>query len=78
VGAGEDLSIAELAERIARVVGYEGQIRFDPSRPDGAPRRLLDVSRIRKAGWRPRIPLEQGLRSTYQWYCANVAASVSG
>ena len=67
VGTGEDLTIAELAQKVAQVVGYTGQIRFDPARPDGTPRKLLDVSHIHSLGWRARIPLEEGIRSTYDW-----------
>jgi GDP-L-fucose synthase len=76
VGVGEDLSIAELAELVARVVGYAGQIRFDPSRPDGTPRKLLDVSRLNALGWRARIGLEDGVRATYDWYCDHLPVSV--
>jgi GDP-L-fucose synthase len=78
VGTGEDLTIAELAELVARVTGYSGRIRFDPSRPDGTPRKLLDVSRIHALGWKARISIEEGVASTYEWYCAHVAASVAG
>src|SRR5450631_841558 len=78
VGGGVDLLIAELAELVARIVDYKGQIRFDPKRPDGTPRKLLDVSRIRSLGWRARISLEDGIASTYDWYCANAAASMAG
>jgi GDP-L-fucose synthase len=77
VGTGEDLTIAELAGLVARIVGYRGQVRFDPSRPDGTPRKLLDVSRIHSLGWRARISLDEGIMSTYQWYCANVAATLN-
>ena len=77
VGTGEDLTIAELAELVARVTGYCGRIRFDPSRPDGTPRKLLDVSRIRALGWKARIPIEQGVASAYEWYCTHAAASVA-
>jgi len=76
VGTGEDLTIAELAQKVAQVVGYTGQIRFDPARPDGTPRKLLDVSRIHSLGWRARIPLEEGIRSTYDWLCTHAAAAV--
>jgi len=76
VGTGEDLTIAELAQKVAQVVGYTGQIRFDPARPDGTPRKLLDVSHIHSLGWRARIPLEEGIRSTYDWLCTNAAAAV--
>jgi GDP-L-fucose synthase len=75
VGTGEDLQIAELAQIVARVVDYSGQIRFDPSRPDGTPRKLLDVSRFTALGWRASIGLEQGLASTYQWYCEHASAA---
>ncbi|GIX17756.1 MAG: GDP-L-fucose synthase [Rhodothalassiaceae bacterium] len=68
VGAGSDISIAELARLIARVVGFGGRIRFDPSKPDGTPRKLLDVSRITHLGWTPRISLEEGLAQTYAWF----------
>ena len=68
VGCGSDLSIAELAELIARVVGFTGRIQFDPSKPDGTPRKLLDVSRMRDLGWTARIPLETGLNETWHWY----------
>jgi GDP-L-fucose synthase len=68
VGVGEDLTIAELAAIVARVVDYRGRIIFDPSRPDGTPRKLLDVTRINALGWKARIPLEQGIASTYDWY----------
>ena len=78
VGTGEDLTIAELAELVARVTGYSGRIRFDPSRPDGMARKLLDVSRIHALGWKARIPMEEGVASTYEWYCAHAAASVAG
>lgn len=68
VGVGTDLSIAELAAMVARIVGFDGAIEFDSSRPDGTPRKLLDTSRITRLGWRPRIPLEEGIASTYSWY----------
>jgi GDP-L-fucose synthase len=77
VGVGEDLTIAELAALVARIVGYSGRIVFDASRPDGTPRKLLDVSRIHALGWRARIPLEQGIASTYEWYVAHAAEGVS-
>jgi GDP-L-fucose synthase len=68
VGTGKDLAIAELAEMIGEIAGYRGAIEFDPSRPDGTPRKLLDVSRLEALGWRPRIGLRQGIEQTYAWY----------
>lgn len=65
VGWGQDLTIHELAQTICRVVGYTGSLTFDPSKPDGAPRKLMDSSRLRELGWQPRIPLEQGLALAY-------------
>ena len=75
IGTGEDLPIAELARMVARVVGYSGQIRFDPSRPDGTPRKLLDVQRLSSLGWRASIGLEHGIKSTYEWYCARASVA---
>jgi GDP-L-fucose synthase len=68
IGAGEDITIAEFARVVAAVVGYSGQISFDTSRPDGTPRKLLDVSRLAKLGWRARTSLEDGIRLAYQAY----------
>ena len=68
VGSGEDLPVSALAALVARVVGYDGPVRWDSSRPDGTPRKLLDSSRIRATGWSPRISLEDGIRSVYEWY----------
>jgi GDP-L-fucose synthase len=73
VGWGEDLPIKELAEAVADVVGFEGMIEWDTSKPDGMPRKLLDTSRINDLGWRPQISLRDGLASTYEWYLANKA-----
>ena len=73
VGWGKDETIAQLAETIARVVGFRGSVRFDESKPDGTPRKLLDVSRLSALGWSPRISLEEGIRSTYGWFLANRA-----
>lgn len=69
VGCGEDLTIRELAELIASVVGYRGAVDWDTSKPDGTPRKLLDVTRIQALGWRPKISLESGVRQTYEWFC---------
>jgi GDP-L-fucose synthase len=71
VGVGEDVSIKELAELIQKITGFEGNIGWDSSKPDGTPRKLLDVSRITDLGWRAQISLEDGVRSTYEWYKAN-------
>lgn len=68
IGVGEDVTIKELAETVARVVGFEGQLTWDTSKPDGTPRKLLDVSRINSLGWKASIGLEEGVRSTYAWY----------
>lgn len=68
VGVGEDISIRELAELIADIVGFEGQLVFDPAQPDGTPRKLLDVSRLTALGWRARIGLREGITRTYEWY----------
>jgi GDP-L-fucose synthase len=73
-GVGEDLTIRELAETIRDVVGYTGGLRFDASKPDGTPRKLLDVSGLRALGWRPRVPLRRGIEETYAWYVAHAAA----
>lgn len=72
VGTGEDCTIRELAETVARVTGFEGALRFDTSRPDGAPRKLLDVGRLRRLGWKPRVALADGLDDTHRWYVQNV------
>ncbi len=68
VGVGQDLTIRELAAVVARVTGFKGGLRFDPSQPDGTPRKLLDVSRLTALGWRAQVPLEEGLRRTYAWF----------
>lgn len=69
IGPGADVSIAELADIIARVVGYEGKIEWDSKKPDGAPRKLLNSGRMRSLGWHPEVDLEEGIRRTYAWYC---------
>ena len=73
VGTGVDCTIRELAETIARVTGFAGRLVFDASKPDGTPRKLLDVSRLKALGWEATIGLEEGLRDAYGWYVANVA-----
>ena len=74
VGVGEDVSITELATLCARVVGYEGPFVYDTSKPDGTPRKLLDVSRLAALGWRASIPLEAGIASTYRWFLEHDSA----
>ena len=67
VGWGEDIAIGELASLVAEVIGFTGSLRFDTSKPDGTPRKLLDVTRLRALGWAPKIPLRQGMAATYVW-----------
>jgi GDP-L-fucose synthase len=74
VGYGEDVTIKELAETICEVVGFSGTLRFDPSKPDGTPRKLLDSSRLRALGWRPSIALRSGVEQTYAWYLQQAGA----
>jgi GDP-L-fucose synthase len=74
IGVGTDLTIRELAEIVSGVVGYKGQTVWDASKPDGTPRKLLDVSRLKRTGWTPRIPLAEGIHSTYRWYLEKSAA----
>jgi GDP-L-fucose synthase len=76
IGCGEDVSIKELAQMVADVVEYRGEILFDPSKPDGTPRKLLDVSRLMALGWRARIGLAEGIATTYAWYVSNAVAAV--
>ena len=71
IGWGDDMSIRELAELVRGVVGFEGDVDFDSSKPDGTPRKLLDVSRMRSLGWVPQIPLREGVASTYDWFVNN-------
>lgn len=71
VGVGEDISIANLARMIGRLVGFDGETRFDSSKPDGAPRKLLDVQRINALGWKATTKLSEGLERTYEWYLAH-------
>jgi len=68
VGVGEDLTIRAIAEMICRVVGFQGKLVFDTSKPDGTPRKVLDISRLTALGWKARIGLEEGIRGTYEWY----------
>lgn len=75
IGVGEDLTIRELAELIGQIVGYEGEILFDTTKPDGTPRKLLDVGRLNNLGWHPRISLREGIAQTYQWYLNSLVGS---
>jgi len=68
VGCGQDITIRELATMVGRVVGYSGQVEWDATKPDGTPRKLLDVTKLARLGWKAKTPLEQGLRATYQWW----------
>ena len=68
IGVGKDVKISELVERIKEVVGFEGKIKYDTSKPDGTPRRLMDVSRLNGLGWKARISLKDGIKETYEWY----------
>lgn len=69
VGSGREITILKLAELVRRVVGYQGGIVLDTSKPDGTPRKVMDISRILETGWRPKIDLETGIRNTYKWFC---------
>ena len=73
VGTGEDIAIRELAELIAKIVGFQGEMTFDASKPDGTPRKLLDVGRLNGLGWKAGIPLQQGVQSAYEWYLDSLA-----
>jgi GDP-L-fucose synthase len=73
IGCGNDVAIAALAAKVAEVVGFEGEVVWDRSKPDGTPRKLLDTSRINALGWRPEVELGDGLKSTYAWFLENVA-----
>ncbi len=68
IGTGEDITIRDLAELVRKIVGYRGNIVWDPAKPDGTPRKLLDISRITSLGWKSRFTLEEGIRITYEWY----------
>ena len=71
IGTGQDIAIADLAELVKGIVGYQGQIVYDSSKPDGTPRKLLDVSRINNLGWRAETDLFEGILKTYEWYINN-------
>jgi GDP-L-fucose synthase len=71
VGTGVDCTIKELVETVARVIEYKGNIEWDASKPDGTPRKLLNVDRLHSLGWNHQLSLEQGLKNTYQWFLKN-------
>jgi len=71
IGCGEDVTIRELAETVCDVLGFDGTLEFDASKPDGTPRKLLDISKIKSLGWSPRIPLREGIADAYRWFCEN-------
>jgi len=73
IGCGEDITIRELAELICDVVGFNGELVWDATKPDGTPRKLLDITKIRALSWQPTIPLRQGIAQTYEWFLANRA-----
>ncbi len=75
IGCGEDVTIRELAETVCQVVGYQGDLAFDHTKPDGTPRKLLDMTKLTTLGWRPKIPLTEGIRGAYQWFLENVETS---
>jgi GDP-L-fucose synthase len=72
IGVGVDISIKELAEKIAQIVGYTGEVAWDTSKPDGSPQKLLDSSRIKSMNWKSETDFDMGLKSTYQWYVDNI------
>jgi len=75
IGWGEDISIGELAQMIQSVVGFRGQLVFDSTKPDGTPRKLLDITRLKSLGWQPRIALRRGIESTYAWFQEHTAGA---
>jgi GDP-L-fucose synthase len=77
VGVGEDSTIAELAENVKKAVGFLGGIRWDKSKPDGTPRKLLDVTKIRGMGWKPKVAIEDGIAATYDWFLENAPEAKS-
>jgi len=72
VGTGEDLTIKELAETIQKIVGHQGEIIWDNSKPDGTPRKLMDISEMHALGWKHKVNLEEGIQQTYKWFLENV------
>ena len=76
IGVGKDISIKDLALLIKQIVGYKGELSFDTSKPDGTPRKLLDVSRLNIAGWKERYSLEKGIKMAYEWYQVNQRSKI--
>jgi GDP-L-fucose synthase len=74
IGVGTDISIRELAGKIKQLVGFSGEIKFDSTKPDGTPRKLLDVSKMTSLGWTPKISLDEGLTMLYRWYTGSSRA----
>ena len=77
VGTGKDISIGYLAHTIAEIVGFEGSLRFDTSKPDGTPRKVLDVSKLNELGWKASTSLEEGIAKTYKWYCSEGVGKIA-
>ena len=77
VGTGDDVTIGDLARLVSEVVGFRGQLVFDSSKPDGTPRKLMDSSRLSALGWKPRIPLREGIAQTYAWFVEHVAPGIN-
>jgi len=77
IGTGEDLAIKDLAELVAKIVGYTGEIIWDTSKPNGTPRKLLDVSRLTALGWKYKIKLEEGIKSAYDDFISNIYPNLS-
>lgn len=77
IGTGEDITIRELAELLKKITGFEGEIKFDSSKPDGTPRKLMDVSRLHNLGWKHKLTLEDGIKLAYKWFLENVDSGVS-
>jgi GDP-L-fucose synthase len=73
VGTGLDCTIRELVETVAKVTGYKGKITFDATKPDGAPRKLMNVERLKSLGWQHSVDLEEGLKLSYQWFCEHLS-----
>ncbi|KAF3522292.1 hypothetical protein F2Q69_00051506 [Brassica cretica] len=75
IGSGQEVTIKELAELVKEVVGFEGKLGWDSTKPDGTPRKLMDSSKLASLGWTPKVSLRDGLRQTYEWYLENVCAA---